>query len=163
MECICINGTSIHPLLIFKKDNLISSWISKDVASDWFSSCNSKRWINNIYGKQWVEKCFDIATQEKANEQYHLLLCDEHDSHISAVFVHYCIDHKIILFLLSLHSSHILQPLNVEVFSSIKTAMRAQLSQIFVEEISRLQKIEWVNKYILTQAKAVIASNIQEG
>jgi len=41
--------------------------------------------------------------------------------------------------------------------------MTVQLSRLFTAEISRLQKIEWVDKYIPARAKAVTASNIQDG
>src|SRR5947207_3370314 len=93
---------------------------------------------------QYVEKCFDVATRDKANGQYRLLLCDGHDSHISAQFVRYCLDHKIVLFLLPPYSLHILQPLDVGVFGPLKTAMATQLSKLFASEISKLQKVEWL-------------------
>jgi len=83
-----------------------------------------------------------MATQEKAGEGYHLLICDRHDSHISAQFVCYCLNYKIVLFLLQLHASHILQPLNIEVFGPLKTAMGSQLSRLLATEVARLQKIE---------------------
>src|SRR5947207_1398580 len=162
-ECVCTDGTSIPPLVIFKGENLMSSWIPKEVDKDWHFSCNSKGWTSNVHGGQYVEKCFDVATRDKANGQYRLLLCDGHDSHISAQFVRYCLDHKIVLFLLPPHSSHILQPLDVGVFGPLKTAMATQLSKLFASEISKLQKVEWVEKYILARAKGITALNIQGG
>ena len=41
--------------------------------------------------------------------------------------------------------------------------MATQLSKLFASEISRLQKVEWVEKYILARAKSITASNIQGG
>src|SRR5579859_7613244 len=104
-----------------------------------------------------------MATQEKAGEGYHLLICDRHDSHISAQFVRYCLDHKIVLFLLPLHASHILQLLDVGVFGPLKTAMGSHLSRLLATEVARLQKIEWLDKYILACIKAISTSNIQGG
>ena len=110
-----------------------------------------------------MKTCFDASTQNKAKGQYHLLLCDRYDSHISAQFVCYCLNNKIVLFLLLPHSLHILQSLDVRVFDSLKTAMMAQLSKLFAAEISRLHKIEWVDKYIPACEKAITTKNIQEG
>lgn len=141
----------------------MSSWIPEDVEAEWHFSCNSKGWTSNIHGEQWVEKCFDESTREKADGEYRLLICDGHDSHISAQFVRYCIDHKIVLFLLPPHASHVLQPLDVGVFGPLKTAMAMQLSRLLACEISRLQKVEWVDRYIPARAQAVSASNIQGG
>jgi len=163
VECICIDGTTIPPLVIFKGENLMSSWIPREVDGKWFFSCNSKGWTSNFHGEQWVKICFDASTRDKAKGQYRLLLCDGHDSHVSAQFVRYCLNNKIVLFLLLPHSSHILQPLDVGVFGPLKTAMAAQLNRLFAAEIARLHKIEWVDKYIPAREKAITVTNIQGG
>ena len=141
----------------------MTSWISKDIEDKWHFFCNSKGWTSNIHREQWIEECFDKSTWEKVDGEYRPLICDEHDNHISAQFVYYCIDHKIILFLLPPYASHILQPLDVGVFGSLKTAMATQLSKLLACEILRLQKVEWVNKYIPACTQAISASNIQDG
>ena len=88
-----------------------------------------------------------------------LLLCDGHDSHISAGFVRYCIDNKIVLFLLPPHSSHLLQPLDVGVFRPVKAAMSLLLGKLYATEISRLQKIEWLEIYIKACSKSIVEGN----
>ena len=163
VECISANGELIPPLIIFKGENLMSSWIPANVANEWHFSCNSKGWTSNIHGEQWLEQCFDPATKAKANGRKRLLICDGHDSHISAQFVRYCIDNKIILFLLPPHSSHLLQPLDVGVFSPLKHAMSVQLSRLYATEISRLQKIEWLEHYIKARSTAITSQNILSG
>ncbi len=75
----------------------------------------------------------------------------------------FCIDNNIILFLLPPHSSHLLQPLDIGVFGPVKSAMAVQLNKLFALEISRLQKVEWVEKYILAREKAMRESNIKGG
>ena len=98
----------------------MSSWISHEVQGQWFFSCNIKGWTSNIHGEFWLKHCFEPTTRTKVNGQKCLLLYDGHDSHISAQFVRFYIDHNIILFLLLLHSSHLLQPLNINIFSPLK-------------------------------------------
>ena len=34
-ECICADGTSIPPLIIFKVENLSHQWIPANIAEDW--------------------------------------------------------------------------------------------------------------------------------
>ena len=142
IECICVDGSSIPPTIIYKGKNLLNTWIPLSLVNRWHFSCNDKGWTSNIHGEQWIRDCFDTATREKANGQYRLLLCDGHDSHITAQFVRYCIDNRIILFVLPPHSSHILQPLDVGVFGPVKAAMSLLVSKLYAMEISRLQKIE---------------------
>lgn len=40
VECICTDGTTIPPLVqvIFKGENLMSSWIPKEVDGEWYFS-----------------------------------------------------------------------------------------------------------------------------
>ena len=163
VECICADGSSIVPLIIFKGKNVLNTWIPLDTLNSWHYSCNAKGWTSNIHGEQWIADCFDAATKEKANGQYRLLICDGHDSHISAQFVRYCIDNKIVVFLLPPHSSHLLQPLDVGVFGPVKAAMSLQLSRLYAMEISRLQKIEWLENYRQARGKSIVDSNILGG
>ena len=72
----------------------------------------------------WLRKCFEVATKEKANGKRRLIICDGHDSHISGAFMRYCYDNNIAVFLLLPHSSHLIQPLDVGVFSPLKAAMK---------------------------------------
>jgi hypothetical protein len=163
IECICTDGTNIPPLIIFKGDNFVSSWIPKNAPTDWKFSCNSKGWTSNEHGIMWLQRCFDPATKEKANGRTRLLICDGHDSHISATFMRYCYDNNIAVFLLIPHSSHLIQPLDVGVFGPLKAAMKSQLNTIFRTGIARLQKAEWIEKYVKAREKAMTQQNIEAG
>ena|SRR5436305_270584 len=105
-------------------------------------------------------KCFDPVTKAKANGKPRLLICDGHDSHISAPFVRYCIDNNILIFLLLSHSSHLLQPLDVGVFGPLKESMTSLLNSIFRTDILRLQKAEWIEHYLKAREKALTEKNI---
>jgi hypothetical protein len=141
----------------------MTNWIHPDVDKDWHFSCNSKGWTSNIHGQMWLKECFEPATQLKSNGRKRLLLCDGHDSHISAQFVSFCIDHNIILFLLPPHSSHLLQPLDVGVFGPVKRGMAYALSRLYATEIARLQKAEWLECYIRARAEGLTSQNILGG
>ena len=104
-----------------------------------------------------------MSTATKTNNRRRLLICDSHDSHISAEFVRYCIDHDIFILLLVPHSSHLMQPLDVGVFGLLKCAMSAQLDRVFRTGISRLQKVEWIGNYIEACKVAINISNILGG
>jgi len=106
---------------------------------------------------------FDPATQPLDSTRIRLLICDGHDSHISARFVAYCIEKNICLFLLLPHSSHLLQPLDVGVFSPLKTVVSADLDQLLRVGVIRLEKAEWVESYIRARPKAFTEKNIHAG
>ena len=165
IECICADGTSIAPLLIYKGESLSGNWFSaKELPPlGWCFSHSSKGWTSMKHGEEWLRRCFEPATRGKANRQMRLLICDGHDSHITAQFVRHCIDNKIILLLLPPHSSHLLQPLDVGVFKSLKSNMTKELDGIFHTGIHRLHKAEWLKCYIKARPQALTEANIHGG
>jgi hypothetical protein len=42
VECICADGTFINPLVIFKGQNVLQSWVPNKVMEKWYLSANSK-------------------------------------------------------------------------------------------------------------------------
>ena len=87
VECICTDGTSIPPLIMFKAESLSRAWIPASIHRSWCFSYNSKGYTSNQHGLEWLTCCFDPATKEKAHSGYHALICDGHDSHITGDFV----------------------------------------------------------------------------
>lgn len=61
-----------------------------------------------------------IKIYYRAEGEYRLLLLDGHTSHFNWEFFGYCLDHKIIPFCLPAHSTHLLQPLDVGLFSPLQ-------------------------------------------
>ena len=111
-------------------------------------------------------RVFNPITQQKlgdVKDRIRLLICDGHDSHISVKFVAYCIENNICLFLLLPHSSHLLQPLDVGVFSSLRTAVSADLDQLIRIGVTRLEKAKWVESYIKVRPNAFTEKNIRAG
>jgi DDE superfamily endonuclease len=164
MECICADGDSIPPLIIFKGENVSKSWIpKKELLQGWHVSCNTKGWTSNEHGVEWLKKCFEPAIRDKADGQFRLLICDGHDSHISAEFIRHCISNHIVLLLLPPHCSHLMQPLDVGVFFPLKQAIGTFVDRIIQTGISRLQKTEWFNCFIKARDKAINKANIEGG
>jgi len=110
IECICEDGTMIPSLVIFKGENLQTTWISKDMETSWKFACNTKGWTSNKIGDEWFPECFEKATSAKANDKKRLLICDGHGSHISTKTIAFCMQHDIELLLMPPHSSHLCQP-----------------------------------------------------
>src|SRR2546423_5275702 len=160
MECIYADGSFISPMIIFKGKNLCKDWITADAPDDWHFSCNMKGWTSNVHGMEWMKKIFEPMTRNKANGTKRLLICDSHDSHISSDVIHHCIANDIVLMLLPPHTSHLMQPLDVGIFGSLKRAMAGFLDQIGRTGITRIQKMEWLECFIKAHQKAMRCSNV---
>jgi len=160
VECICMDDTSISPMIIFKGENLLSNWIPSGLTKDWAITCNTKGWTSNEHGLAWLQQVFEPRTREKAQGRPRVLICDGHDSHVTGRFIRHCMDHNIQLLILPPHSSHFTQPLDIGVFSPLKQYLSAELHTIIQTDIAHLLKGEWANGYSKARPKAFTASNI---
>ena len=164
IECISAAGTKIEPYVIFKGANLISSWLPANLPLGWMFTTNAKGWTNNFHGMQWIRH-FNARTRLRLQDpdEYRLLLCDGHDSHISAAFVGYCIQNRIELVLLPPHSSHLLQPLDVGVFAPLKMALAHKQTRLFRSGVRRIEKPEWLEHFIEAREEGITEKNILAG
>lgn len=154
----------MEPYVIFKGENLVSSWLPKELPSGWKFTTNNNGWTNNYHGFQWIQH-FNARTKLRLQSphEYRLLLCDGHDSHISADFVGYCIQNRIELILLPPHSSHLMQPLDVAIFGPLKLSLAHKQARLFRSGIRRIEKAEWVEHYIQAREEGASEKNILAG
>lgn len=163
VECICADGSSLSPMLIFKGEQLSQAWISINIPESWKFSCNTKGWTSNAHGVEWLRSCFEPATREKAGSEYRMLICDGHDSHIAGEFILHCINNNILLVLLPPHSSHILQPLDVSIFGPLKKYIARAQQEVIRHGVARLQKCEFVDAYAIAREAALRPENVLSG
>jgi DDE superfamily endonuclease/Tc5 transposase DNA-binding domain len=160
VECICADGTSILPLVIFKGVNPLSNWIPRALRDNWYFSANSKGWTTNLHGLEWLIRVFDPQTRDKAKGKRRLLICDGHDSHISGNFITYCMKENILVLILPPHTSHMLQPLDVAIFGPLKKGLTRALSPYHEAQLSNIQKAEWLEAYMEARKIGINATNI---
>jgi len=91
-------------------------------------------------------------TRPSDPELYRLLVKDGHGSHITAKVIAHCMKHAIDLLILPPHTSHILQPLVVGVFSPLKRALTAETDASSRLDPGRICRVEWTEMYIPTVA-----------
>src|SRR5579859_4618512 len=163
VECICADGSSLPPLIIFKDENLSRQWIPADIHNDWRFGCNAKGWTSNRHGLQWLREVFEPSTRDKADGKPRLLICDGHDSHITAQWIAHCMKNNIIFMVLPPHSSHLTQPLDVGVFGPLKTHMASSIEPLIGTEIHRIIKAEWLAAYVEAHRNTFSTRNIQSG
>jgi len=89
----------------------------------------------------WLRQCFEPRTCDKANGRHRLLICDGHDSHCTADFLGHCIEHKILLFLLIPHSSHIVQPLDAGIFRAVKLRLSGYVAPTLDLRATKIPKV----------------------
>jgi len=74
--------------------------------------------------------------------QRRLLIMDGHSSHITANMIAYCMRHAIDLLILPPHTSYVLQPLDVSVFSPLKRALAVETDAASRPDPGRISRAE---------------------
>ena len=119
--------------------------------------------MSNAHAKKWLLKDFEPNTRDKANGRTRLLIFDGHGSHTTSDIIRHCILNRIQLALLPPHSSHLTQPLDVGVFSSMKVQMTREMDRIVRTGVPRIHKVEWLDAFIAGRQQAFTTSNIISG
>ena len=130
IECISVIGKAQDPWIIFKGKMHKASWMQ--TLQSGHIALSETGWTDNELGLAWLKNCFDPGTlryDDHGKQRPRILIFDGHASHISTEAIRFCIKTDIIALCLPQHSTHLLQPLDVGVFSSYAHYYKKKLSK----------------------------------
>jgi hypothetical protein len=117
-------------------------------------------WTSNNHAYKWLTTLSEPKTR-RYDDKRRLLLLDGYESHLTARFIAFCLKKKIDLVVLPPYTSHVLQPLDVSLFSPLKRALSTEIEELFRLDTQRIPRIEWTEAYLTARAKAFISRNIE--
>jgi hypothetical protein len=135
------SGVALSLLLIFKAKYTNTAWIPLYTPEKWRFSTSNSGWTSDNHAYEWLTTLFEPETHRNDGKQ-RLLLLDRHRSHLTARFIAFCLDKNIDLVCLPPYTSHLLQPLDVGVFSPLKRALSAEIKKLFRLDTRRIPRIE---------------------
>ena len=160
IECISTEGRKLQPWVIFKGKQPQKAWFNCKYKGH--ISVTENGWTNNYIGRKWLEDCFEPETKSHISTgQYRMLIVDGHASHVTTAAIKFCIEKKIVLICLPAHTTHLLQPLDVGVFSPLATIHKRH-----VQERSRfaasysIDKVDFLEIYQISREEAITPHNI---
>ena len=132
IECISATGLALPPTVIFKGKSVQQQWFltDKEDLGGWLFTATDKGWVNQTVALEWLEKIFIPRTQPDDPTQQRLLVLDGHNSHTTMDFMWLCHTNNIHVIYLPAHTSHVLQPLDLSIFSPLKHSYRKYLNQL---------------------------------
>ena len=101
------------------------------------------------------------GSARKANGRYRMIIFDSDESHVSHAFLQYCIDHCIIACCLPPHSTNLLQPLDVGIFSLYKNYYAQLLEKEFRYERYGVSNANFWEFLSQVRVKAFTVKNIK--
>jgi hypothetical protein len=106
-------GWAVPLFIVVAGKNHLASWYQNSrFLPDWVITVTDNGWTTNKKGIDWIQY-FEKHTRARTIGGYHLLVLDSHESHRSDEFEEYCKEYNIVTLCMPVHSSHILQLLDV--------------------------------------------------
>lgn len=119
-ETISADGVVLPPMLIVPGVIHQEPWyVATSIPDDYLIATSDTGYNNDDLTIKWLAH-FERFSAKRQVGAHRLLLLDGFGSHCTKQFIDYCDRHKIIVFCLPPHSSHLLQPLDVVVFQPYK-------------------------------------------
>ncbi|KID59616.1 transposase, partial [Metarhizium hybridum] len=166
IECVSATGRALPPLVIFKGKSVQQQWFPHDLSyfKDWQFTATKNGWTSDQTAVEWLKKIFIPRTQPSDPSERRLLVLDGHGSHESVDFMYLCYQHKIHLLYLPPHTSHVLQPLDLSVFSPLKHFYRKEVGSLsLLTDSSPIGKQNFLLCYQKAREQALSSSNIKGG
>jgi hypothetical protein len=151
---------------MFKGKSVQQQWFPKDLTpfKGWEFTATDNGWTTDKTAVEWLEKVFIPLTQPSRPEEKRLLVLDGHGSHETTDFMYLCFQHNIHLLFLPPHTSHVLQPLDLSVFSSMKRSYRKEIGFLSsLTDSSPVGKQNFLICYQKARKDALSISNIKSG
>jgi len=120
IESVSGSGIVLSPFIINKEKGHYLRWYQNLTKAErpYHFSYSPKACTDNELAMRWLRDLFNPESAQRAGvNQPPLLILDGNGSHLSFEFIQYCIESGIHLIYLPTHSTHLLQPLDVGLFS----------------------------------------------
>lgn len=128
LACACANGTWIPPMTIFKgvrwNENLTSDCLPNALVK-----LSPKGWITSEIFLEW----FSFFINSIPPDRPVVLIMDSHASHINPDIITLAKENEIYILTLPSHTTHLLQPLDVGVYKSLKSHWSGRINDYMRE------------------------------
>jgi hypothetical protein len=147
-------------MVIFKGQIHQQSWYN-NIPSNWLIGVSENRWTTDELDLIWLKRLFGPNTQNQMVGKYQLLILDGHGSHVTAKFNQYCTQNSIIVLCMPLHSSHLLQPLDVSCFAVLKQSYGSVVQEQMQAGINHVDKDNFLDLYLQAHIATYSSKTIQ--
>ena len=127
-------GDVVPPMVIFKYER-IPRELSLAVPQTWGIGRSDNGWMTGETFYEYICNIFNKWLDDNKIPKPVILFMDGHTSHLSYQVSKFCSDNRIILIALYPNATHILQPMDVAVFRSLKGAWRTAVHGWRLENI----------------------------
>jgi len=126
MFCGSAAGTLLPPMVVYKALHLYPKWVERGPKGCVYATTKSG-WFDSCTFQLWFEKLFLPAIKNLPGKK--VLVGDNLSSHINDEVISLCRRNNVAFVCLPAYATHIMQPLDVGVFSSLKAHWKTVLTE----------------------------------
>lgn len=163
IQGINAEGWVLPPFIVVKGSYHLGNWYTEgNLPTTWVIKPTDNGWTDNTTGFEWIQH-FDKYTINRTKGKYRMLVVDGHESHQSAEFERFCKERNIIPICMPSHSSHLLQPLDVALFSPLKRAYSRKIEELIKYHTTHITKVEFFSAFKDVFPEVFNETNIKAG
>ena len=162
IECISAGGRSLLFFIIWPASTHRSNWTTYETFG-WHYAHSENRYNDFKISLEWLKRAFDLQIKEKVNQKPRVLIYDGLRIHKTIEILEYCFGNNIVLCRLFFHTFHKLQPCDVGVFGSLKTAYRDEVERLYRGGLDIVGKEHFTSLYESARRRALTKRNIKAG
>jgi 4-hydroxybenzoate polyprenyltransferase len=166
IECISALGHALLPLTIYKGKSVQQQWFNLELNDykGWKFHATDNGWTTDATALEWLLTVFIPQSAPRDPKDHRLLILDGHGSYKTTEFMWQCFKHNIYLIFLPPHTSHVLQPLDLSIFSPLKRAYRHHLGFLaLINDSTPISKRNFLKCYKKARKDAITVANIKAG
>ena len=158
IEVVNVRGQAIPPFIIFDGKLYLSTWYNTSILTTQRIAVSDNRWTNNKLGLEWIQHFHKNTKHYKG--KWRLLIFDGHSSYLTSEFRDFCLQNCILTLCMPVHTSYILQPLDVSCFSPLKKAYGSQIENKMRLGINHITKEEFLPTFFIAHQQTMTTRNI---
>jgi hypothetical protein len=160
IECISGNCYSLPAFVVFEGQQIGASWTTgRNLDNQMVINVSENGWTTRDIALKWLDH-FNKHTQTRLQGQYRLLILNGHRSHVSFDFIKKCESYQIIPLCLPPHSTHLLQPLDIGIFSPLAQAYKSRVQSHSVICAQNISEPQFLTFFEEARKEAISARNI---
>jgi len=162
IECVSAVGRYLNPMIIWPASTHRANRVTYPTPG-WHYTYTDSGYTDTYISLQWLKLVFDPQTKEQANQRPRVLINDGFGTHEKLEVLEFCFENNIILCRLPSHTSHKLQPCDISVFSSLKSAYRDQVERLERGCVGKIGMEHFTYLYSPARDQAFTSRNIRAG
>jgi len=159
LSCVLASGYVLPPMMIYPRKKCVPDKMKEGAVPGTLFRSSESGWINGELYIDW----FKFFLQQIPACRPVLLIQDGHTSHISIELIELAKANDVHLLYLALHTTHILQPLDVRVFKSFKSHFSKACNKIILQSILSGGDTRYVGIFGGRSLSSFTAVNIMAG